>query len=343
MRAANAHPDAAGAQPGAAGAPAAARARPDAAAEGARADRRDPGAVRAVDVHRAVVAARGLRARRAHARARAPLGHPGDADAPHHPPRLARRLLAAGARGPRRPPRPLAARHARRAEPAGDGRRRAQAARRDERIDQPQGDRGAARQAASAAASGCGSTSCACRRRAPGSAAARTSTPRPRTGSARRRTTVRGAAEHLVRRYLAGFGPASEKDVVELHRAGAQPRSARSSSGSSCAASTAARRSPARAAPRPRHAGAAALPADLGRDAARPRPPHRHPARRSTGRRSSASRRRTRSRPSSSTARWRVRGGTRRAGSTSRPSAGSTPPTAAQLKEEADRLAEFHS
>ncbi len=52
------------------------------------------------------------------------------------------------------------------------------------------------------------STSCACRRRERGSAAAPTSTRSPRTGSGPEDATEDEGIEHLVRRYLQGFGPA---------------------------------------------------------------------------------------------------------------------------------------
>ena len=89
-------------------------------------------------------------------------------------------------------------------------------------------------------------------------------------------------AEHLVRRYLAGFGPAARKDVASF--TGLPPAELRPlldrmrlrrfrGRGRRGAA-----RRPARAAARPRDPGAAPLPADLGRDAARPRPPHRRAA-----------------------------------------------------------------
>ncbi len=103
-----AHPDPARAQPRAARAPAAARAREEPAAEGARAYRRHPGPVRALDVRRAVVASRGLRARRPDARAGAAQRRPGDPDAGHDPPRLEARLLALRGRDPRRAPRGVA-------------------------------------------------------------------------------------------------------------------------------------------------------------------------------------------------------------------------------------------
>ena len=74
-----------------------------------------------------------------------------------------------------------------------------------------------------------------------------------------------------------------------------------------------ARRPAARAAAGPGHAGAGALPADLGRGAARPRPPQRASCPRSTGRGSSTRRCRSRSGPSSWTDRvagtWKLDGG----------------------------------
>src|SRR5262245_56703648 len=62
--------------------------------EGARADRRAAGAVRAFRVHRPLVASRRLSARRSHARARAPPRRAGDAASLDDPHRLGSRLLA---------------------------------------------------------------------------------------------------------------------------------------------------------------------------------------------------------------------------------------------------------
>ena len=73
------------AQSRAARAPAPARARHALDPACAGAHERPPGAVRAVDVHRAVVASGGLRARRADPRARAPQRRAGDAHALDHP------------------------------------------------------------------------------------------------------------------------------------------------------------------------------------------------------------------------------------------------------------------
>src|SRR3954465_10773400 len=75
-----------------------------AAAAGAGADRRDPGAVRPLDVLRAVVAPARPGPAGDHARAGAALSRAGDADALDHPPCLARGLLAARARGRRGAP-----------------------------------------------------------------------------------------------------------------------------------------------------------------------------------------------------------------------------------------------
>ena len=92
----------------------------------------------------------------------------------------------------------------------------------------------------------------------------------------------RRGGDHLVRRYLAGFGPASRADIASYtgSRRATSPRSSRACGcGASAADRRRAARRPARSAARSRHAGAGALPADLGRDAARPRPPHRPAAR----------------------------------------------------------------
>src|SRR4051812_43964258 len=97
-------PDPARAQPGAPGASTAPRALAGAAAASAGAGGRHPGAVRAVDVHRPLVAPAGSGARRGHARTRTPLLDPGDADALDHPPRLGRGLLGVLARDRGGPP-----------------------------------------------------------------------------------------------------------------------------------------------------------------------------------------------------------------------------------------------
>ena len=343
MRPADADPHAAGAQPGAARPPAAAGARPDAAAESARADRRDPGAVRAVDVHRAVVAARGLHARR-RSRARSSAARSSRRRSCAHTIHLVSRADYW--------PLALAVRDARRA--------RWRTAMRDAAA--PQAMAGAARTLRGAlttarsparrsrrcsagrvrAASGCGSTSCASRRRARGSAAGPTSTRPPRTGSARRRSTT-GAAEHLVRRYLAGFGPAARKDVVSFTGLPLKQVDAVLGRLELREFGGGLRRPPARAAPRPRHARAAALPADLGRDAARPRPPHAASCPRSTGRGSSASKT-----PHSFptflvdgrvAGTWRHEGGRIELAPFGRLDAADR----RALNEEADRLAELHS
>ena len=112
----------------------------------------------------------------------------------------------------------------------------------------------------------------------------------------------RDAAEHLVRRYLTGFGPASRKDVAELHRlrpatARPGPRAAGSAPLRRRGRRGAARR-PRRPAPRPGDAGAAAR--SSGPGTRRCSPTRGAPAccRRSTGRGSSTRRRRSRFRRS---------------------------------------------
>ena len=60
-----------------------------------------------------------------------------------------------------------------------------------------------------------GSSSFACRRRGPGRSGARISSRRPRTGSGPEDVEEAEARDHLVRRYLAAFGPASRKDISQ--------------------------------------------------------------------------------------------------------------------------------
>ena len=345
-----AHAHAAGAQPRAARAPAAARARAAAAPARARARRRDPGAVRAVDVRRAVVAARGLRARRADARARAPQRRPGDADA---------RRRSTSSRARDYWPFALASRDARRAlwlrraarrpTARGDGRRGAHGAR--ER---------------SPAAASCARTELEAlvgKDRAPRRRAVGRSRPRAAVGdvgaAARRPVRARrgldraaaatagGAAEHLVRRYLAGFGPASRKDVASFTGLALRPLDAGARAGSSCAASR------ARTARSCSTCPARPLP-----DPETPAPPRFLPTWDATllvhARRTGvlpeehrpklfSTRRRTRSRRSSSTARSPARGATRTAGSRSSRSRRSRPATRRALRDEAERLAAFHA
>ena len=91
--------------------------------------------------------------------------------------------------------------------------------------------------------------------------------------------TAVAAAAHLVRRYLEGFGPATRKDVASFTGLALRPLDRvlagielvryRSEDGDEL------HRPPGRAAAGPRDARAAALPADLGRDPAGPRPPQR--------------------------------------------------------------------
>ncbi len=92
--------------------------------------------------------------------------------------------------------------------------------------------------------------------------------------------------EHLARRYLGAFGPAAPKDISSwskippkrlapvLERMRLRRFRRRGRQG--------APRPPPRPAPRPRDARARAVPADLGRDAARPRAPHARSSRRPT-------------------------------------------------------------
>jgi hypothetical protein len=95
--------------------------------------------------------------------------------------------------------------------------------------------------------------------------------------------TVRDGVEQLVRRYLAGFGPASVADIQSytgLPRATFAPalerlelRRFRTESGDELLDL------PRAPLPDPQTPGAGPLPADMGRHAARPRAPHADPAR----------------------------------------------------------------
>ena len=338
------------AQPRAARAPAAARARRLPLPRALERGRRDPGAVRAVDVRRAVVAARGLRARRADrgARARAASSRRRCMRATIHlvsradfwPFALATRAARRGAvaaRGARRADAPAAMAGA-----ARTLRRRLGAARRSRRkevealLGKPR-----------AAASACGSTSSACRRRAPGSAGGRTSTRAAEDWLGPPDVTPAAATEHLVRRYLGGFGPASRKDVASFTGHRADRARARRSTGSSCGASR------ARTARSCSTCPARPLP-----DPATPAPPRFLPTWDATllvhARRTGVlpeehrpkifnTQARTRSRRSSSTARSPARGATRRARSRSSRSRRSTPPHGARCARRRDRLAAFHA
>ena len=114
----------------------------------------------------------------------------------------------------------------------------------------------------------------------------RAHTLRARRGLARPVSTATEARrlEHLARRYLGAFGPARPRhDLAELGRRARAvlrralerlrpaplPRRGRKR----------APRPPARAAARPGHACTRPVPPDVGRDAARPRAPHRDPPR----------------------------------------------------------------
>ena len=105
-----ARPHDAGAEPRAARAPAPPEALPPAADPSPGAGRRNPGAVRAVDVHRPLVAPGRVPPRRPDPCPRAPARDPGDADAVDDPRRLGGRLLAARGGHPRRPARVVGAR-----------------------------------------------------------------------------------------------------------------------------------------------------------------------------------------------------------------------------------------
>ena len=294
------------------------------AAQGAGADRRNPGPVRALDVHRAVDTARGLRAGGADPGAGAPHRGPGNPAAGDDPPGDAGRLVALLGCGAAAAPRALAVRPQGRAEREADGRRDEAAAKAPRR--------GAGRVATrSQELIGQGS-------RGTNGASIWTDLVRvPPSGTwERRRADLFAEAERWIgpdpeqpqrprrwsrrcRSYLRGFGPADQGGDRRLDRGSARPRS-----------ETALRADRAAPLPRPRRpgagrpaAGAAArsrdtgpgqVPADLGRDPARPRPPHPDPPRPSTGARSSARRPRSRSRPSPSTGRSPGPGATRRGG-----------------------------
>ena len=332
-------------------APAAARAQPRADPARARADGRAAGAVRAVDVRRALVAARGLRARRPHAGARAPHGGPGDADAARRSTSSPRRdywPFAVAVREARRAwwlRTPARRRRARPRWPRGRAAARARSATaRSPRteIEELVGKERCARRSA------CGSTSSARRRRGRGSAAGRicSRTPSDWLGP---RDARRGEAPSSCSSAAtsAAFGPATAADDRRLGRAAAGGR-ARSLErvGTRRFRGRGRRRAPrpaARAAARPGDARAGPLPADLGRDAARPRPAGAASSPRRTAPRSSARRRRSRSRRSSSTARSRGRGATRTGGSRSTPFRRLDAADRRALEEEGERLAAFHA
>ena len=186
-------------------------------------------------------------------------GRPGDADAQHDPPRLARRLLAAGDRGPRGAPRVVAAGHEAR---AARGRRRARCARRspaaatlrrkeiEELIGKPAAH-GVGLWVDLVRAPPSGTWE---RRRADLFALAEDWVgPPPEIDRD-------AAVEHLVRRYLGGFGPATAKDVASFTGLAARDSRPSSTAWTSAARATCST-SPARRSPtptRPRRRGSSA-------------------------------------------------------------------------------------
>ena len=235
------------------------------------------------------------------------------------PPRLARGLLAVRARDPRRAPglwlrtRPETTSDAGWPAAARTVRRRARGRRRAARRSSRRWSAGSA-----PPASACGWTSSAPRRRAPGSAAGPTASPLAEDWiGPRRSSSVAVAGEHLVRRYLAAFGPASRKDVASFTGLAPRPLDAVARRAWSSPPAQRGRRGAARRAGRApcptRTRRRPALPADVGRDAARPRAAHRHAARGVPAADLQHEDPARRSRRSSSTARWRARGATRTA------------------------------
>ena len=286
----------------------------------ARAHRRDPGAVRALDVHRAVVAPGRLRARRAHACARAGQRRPGHAAAGDDPPGLARGLLADGQRDPRGPAGELGALPAR----PRDGRRRRSVPRPRlrRRLEAGASDRRTLIEGMDATRFNGAQLWLDILRIPPGGTWERRradvyALAEERLG-APPAIDPGAAAELLVRRYLQGFGPGAPKEIADW--AGLPPRQVsellegmelrrfrdrgRRAAGRPAAPGPARRRQP----------GPAALPARPGTRRCSPMPGARRSCPRSTAPRSSASRRRSRPRPSRSTVRWPAPGSGRRTG-----------------------------
>ena len=89
--------------------------------------------------------------------------------------------------------------------------------------------------------------------------------------------------EHLARSYLGAFGPAAPKDIASWSKSRPEATVARARANAAPPlprrGGQGAPRPPPRPASRPGDAGTRAVPADLGRDAARPRAPHADPPR----------------------------------------------------------------
>ena len=224
--------------------------------------------------------ARGLRARRPDPRARGAQRDPGDADAEHDPPRLARGLLAARDRGPRGAPGVVAAR-----DREGD---RAEMEAAAERLRAALADGATLRRKeidellGKAAARGVGlwvdlvrapPSGTWERRRADLYALAEDWIGPPPTS---RRDD---AVDHLVTPLPGRLRPGHGQGRRVVHRPAAARRRAALERLELAPLDERAARPPGRTAARPGHARAGALPRHLGREPARARPPHRLPAR----------------------------------------------------------------
>ena len=319
----------------------------DPPADGARRRRRPAGPVRAVDVHRLLVPPGRLRPGPADGRPRGPPRRPGHAAAGHHPPRLTGRLLAAE---PGRPPRPAAVvgAGATNGQCTGDGGRRRAGARRAR--GRPASCRARSWRPSPARA---GPTRRAVHRPRAGAAVGHVGTPAGRP-LRRRRDVDRpapdlgedDALDHLVRRYLSGFGPATANEIAswagmtvgDITPVARPPRAApvphRGRQGP---------RRPARAArcPRPTAPTASASSAP-GRPCSWSTPAGPGSSARRTAPGSSACARRTRSTRSSSTASSRAPGGSTTARVEMTPWRPLPRDARRLLRDEADALATFH-